>query len=209
MCVSLGLVYPIRLARSHVSVYFYIPQSISAVIMRLPEPRATAMLFMSGKMLVSGTKDEDTTKQAAKVFAKRVKEALRLSEEASNHTSANRAWRKTNPVSTRETWKLVRFADFKIHNIVGAIDMRHRIHIDNFTLHMQHLNDPKMFPDSDGLDTCEMHAHKPLAIYHMTSPKVTLLIFHTGKIVLTGATQVPDMKDAFDFLHGYLTLHKL
>lgn len=173
--------------------------------MRLPEPRATAMLFMSGKMLVSGTKDEDTTKQAAKVFAKRVKEALRLSEEASNHTSANRAWRKANPVSTSETWKLVRFADFKIHNIVGAIDMRHRIHIANFTLHMQYVS------DSGGLDTCYQDADKPFSftVYHMADPKVTLLIFHTGKIVLTGATQVPDMKKAFDNLHGYLTLHKL
>ena len=45
------------------------PRRFAAVIMRLREPRATALIFASGKMCVTGTKSTHNSTLAAKKFA--------------------------------------------------------------------------------------------------------------------------------------------
>lgn len=42
------------------------PQRFSAVIMRIREPKATALIFSSGKMVVTGAKSEDASRLAAR-----------------------------------------------------------------------------------------------------------------------------------------------
>ena len=63
--------------------------------------------------------------------------------------------------------------DFKIQNIVGSIDVKFSIKLECFhTCHSQFCSyEPELFP---GL------------IYRMLKPKVVLLIFVSGKVVITG-----------------------
>ncbi|KAK1288021.1 TATA-box-binding protein 1 [Acorus calamus] len=92
----------------------YNPKRFAAVIMRIREPKTTALIFASGKM------------------------------------------------------------DFKIQNIVGSCDVKFPIRLEGLAYsHGAFCSyEPELFP---GL------------IYRMKQPKIVLLIFVSGKIVLTGA----------------------
>lgn len=48
----------------------------------------------------------------------------------------------------------------------------------------------------------------PGLIYRMVSPKVVLLIFASGKIVLTGAKNKQDINDAYDNIYPVLKKYK-
>jgi transcription initiation factor TFIID TATA-box-binding protein len=66
------------------------------------------------------------------------------------------------------------FKDFKIQNIVGSCDAKFPIRLEGLAYAHGHFSsyEPELFP---GL------------IYRMKQPKIVLLIFVSGKIVLTGA----------------------
>jgi transcription initiation factor TFIID TATA-box-binding protein len=76
------------------------------------------------------------------------------------------------------------FTDFKIQNIVGSCDVKFPIRLEG--LASKHHNfssyEPELFP---GL------------IYRMMKPKIVLLIFVSGKIVLTGAKVREEIYQAF------------
>nr|GMD23154.1 TATA-box-binding protein [Ipomoea batatas] len=97
----------------------YNPKRFAAVIMRIREPKTTALIFASGKMVCTGAKSEQQSKLAARKYARIIQ-------------------------------KLGFPAKFKY--------------------------EPELFP---GL------------IYRMKQPKIVLLIFVSGKIVLTGAKVMP------------------
>lgn len=48
----------------------YNPKRFAAVIMRIREPRTTALIFSSGKMVVTGAKSEDLSRLAARKYAR-------------------------------------------------------------------------------------------------------------------------------------------
>ncbi|VDP58700.1 unnamed protein product [Heligmosomoides polygyrus] len=48
----------------------YNPKRFSAVIMRIREPRTTALIFSSGKMVTTGAKSEIASRQASRKFAR-------------------------------------------------------------------------------------------------------------------------------------------
>ncbi|KJH44757.1 transcription factor TFIID [Dictyocaulus viviparus] len=48
----------------------YNPKRFSAVIMRIREPRTTALIFSSGKMVTTGAKSEGASRQASRKFAR-------------------------------------------------------------------------------------------------------------------------------------------
>lgn len=48
----------------------------------------------------------------------------------------------------------------------------------------------------------------PGLVFRMRSPKVVLLIFVTGKIVITGAKKVTDIYEAFSNIYGVLQDHR-
>nr|AAL73974.1 TATA-binding protein [Sorghum bicolor] len=112
----------------------YNPKRFAAVIMRIREPKTTALIFASGKMY-------------ARIIQK-------LGFPA-------------------------KFKDFKIQNIVGSCDVKFPIRLEGLAYSHGAFSsyEPELFP---GL------------IYRMKQPKIVLLIFVSGKIVLTGAkmTQV-------------------
>ncbi|TIA90976.1 hypothetical protein E3P99_01335 [Wallemia hederae] len=124
----------------------YNPKRFAAVIMRIRDPKTTALIFASGKMVVTGAKSEDDSKLASRKYARIIQ---KLGFDA-------------------------KFSEFKIQNIVGSCDVKFPIRLEGLAYTHGHFSsyEPELFP---GL------------IYRMVKPKVVLLIFVSGKIVLTGA----------------------
>ena len=51
----------------------YNPRRFAAVIMRIREPKTTALVFTSGKMVCTGAKSEEFSQEASKKFCKAIK----------------------------------------------------------------------------------------------------------------------------------------
>jgi hypothetical protein len=79
----------------------YNPKRFAAVIMRIKEPKTTALIFSSGKMVCTGAKSEDDSRKASRKYAKVIK-SLGFK---------------------------VEFKDFKVQNIVGSCDIKFQIHL--------------------------------------------------------------------------------
>ncbi|KAM0890248.1 hypothetical protein ACQ4PT_027162 [Festuca glaucescens] len=124
----------------------YNPKRFAAVIMRIREPKTTALVFASGKMVCTGAKSEQQSKLAARKYA-RIIQKLNFP---------------------------AKFKDFEIQNIVASCDVKFPIRLEGLAYsHGAFASyEPELFP---GL------------IYRMRQPKIVLLIFVSGKIVLTGA----------------------
>lgn len=142
----------------------YNPKRFAAVIMRIREPKTTALIFASGKMVVTGAKSEDDSRLAARKYARIVQ---KLGFES-------------------------KFTEFKIQNIVGSCDVRFPIRLEGLAYNHGHFSsyEPELFP---GL------------IYRMVKPKVVLLIFVSGKIVLTGAKVREEIYQAFNNIYPVLS----
>lgn len=145
----------------------YNPKRFAAVIMRIREPKSTALIFSSGKMVCTGSKSEDMARLAARKFA-RILQKL------------------GNPVS---------FKEFKIQNMVGSCDVKFPIRLEGLaTSHSMFCSyEPELFP---GL------------IYRMAQPKIVLLIFVSGKVVLTGAKKRKEIYEAFEKIYPVLQEYK-
>jgi transcription initiation factor TFIID TATA-box-binding protein len=80
---------------------------------------------------------------------------------------------------------IVRYSEWKIQNIVGSCSVGFNVRLEGLAnSHPQFSSyEPELFP---GL------------IYRMIRPKVVLLIFVSGKVVLTGARTREDLYRAFD-----------
>ncbi|XXG65289.1 hypothetical protein AAC387_Pa05g3032 [Persea americana] len=138
----------------------YNPKRFAAVIMRIREPKTTALIFASGKMVCTGAKSEAQSKLAARKYARIIQ---KLSFPA-------------------------KFKDFKIQNIVGSCDVKFPIRLEGLALTHSAFSsyEPEIFP---GL------------IYRMKQPKIVLLIFVSGKIVLTGAKVRDETYTAFENIY--------
>jgi transcription initiation factor TFIID TATA-box-binding protein len=55
---------------THVRNAEYNPQRFSAVIIRLREPKSTALFFHTGKLVVTGTKNEEDGRMASRLVGK-------------------------------------------------------------------------------------------------------------------------------------------
>ncbi|GAA5880978.1 hypothetical protein JCM1840_006933 [Sporobolomyces johnsonii] len=141
----------------------YNPKRFAAVIMRIREPKTTALVFASGKVVVTGAKSEDDSRLAARKYA-------RIIQKLGFET---------------------KFTDFKIQNIVGSCDVKFPIRLEGLAFSHGHFSsyEPELFP---GL------------IYRMVKPKVVLLIFVSGKIVLTGAKFREEIYQAFAQIYPVL-----
>eukprot|EP00123_Amoebidium_parasiticum_P006541 comp17467_c0_seq1/m.16920 comp17467_c0_seq1/g.16920 ORF comp17467_c0_seq1/g.16920 comp17467_c0_seq1/m.16920 type:complete len:150 (-) comp17467_c0_seq1:814-1263(-) len=139
-------------------------QRFAAVIMRIREPKTTALIFASGKMVCTGAKSEEESKLAARKYA-RIIQKLGFA---------------------------AKFTEFRIQNIVGSCDVKFPIRLE--AIQIQHSQfgqyEPELFP---GL------------IYRMVDPKIVLLIFVSGKVVLTGAKERTEIYEAFESIYPVLT----
>ncbi|GLV33024.1 TBP-related factor [Carabus blaptoides fortunei] len=98
----------------------YNPTRFHGVIMRIREPRSTALIFKSGKIVCTGARTEENALLASKKFG-RIIQKLGFN---------------------------VRFVDFKIQNIVATCDLRFPIKLENLNqMHGQFSSyEPELFP---------------------------------------------------------------
>ncbi|KAJ9577876.1 hypothetical protein L9F63_025262, partial [Diploptera punctata] len=146
--VNLGCKLDLKKIALHARNAEYNPKRFAAVIMRIREPRTTALIFSSGKMVCTGAKSEADSRLAARKYARIIQ---KLGFPA-------------------------KFLDFKIQNMVGSCDVKFPIRLEGLVLtHGQFSSyEPELFP---GL------------IYRMVKPRIVLLIFVSGKVVLTGTKE--------------------
>ncbi|CAI9096686.1 OLC1v1032884C1 [Oldenlandia corymbosa var. corymbosa] len=85
----------------------YNPKRFCAVIMRITEPKTTALIFATGKMVCTGAKTEEQSELAARKYA-RIIHKLGFPD--------------------------VKFKNFKIQNIVGSCDVKFAVGRNNQTL---------------------------------------------------------------------------
>jgi len=165
--VNLGCKLDLKVIALHARNAEYNPKRFAAVIMRIREPKTTALIFASGKMVCTGAKSEDMSRLAARKYA-RIIQKLNFP---------------------------AKFMDFKIQNIVGSCDVKFPIRLEGLAYaHNQFSSyEPELFP---GL------------IYRMVEPKIVLLIFVSGKIVLTGAKVRDEIYTAFENIYPVLTEFK-
>lgn len=142
----------------------YNPGRFAAVIMRIKDPRTTALIFASGKIVCTGAKSEDLSRLAARRYA-RILEKLGFP---------------------------VRFKDFKIQNIVASCDLEFPIKLEQLACSKHGIYtkyEPELFPGM---------------IYRMNKPKVVILIFVSGKMVITGAKKREETYAAFEDIYPVL-----
>ncbi|MCQ2816386.1 MAG: hypothetical protein MJ252_03880 [archaeon] len=84
----------------------YNPKRFAAVIMRIKDPKTTALIFSSGKMVCTGARSEEDSRKAARQYAKNIK---KLGFE-------------------------VKFSSFKIQNIVGSCDVKFQISLEGLSM---------------------------------------------------------------------------
>jgi len=101
----------------------YNPRRFAAVIMRIREPKSTALVFKSGKLVVTGTKSEADAKHAARKFGR---------------------------VIMKVGYPQAKFKDFKVENLVSTFTVPFPIHLEQLyrdlpaNMHSQY--EPEVFP---------------------------------------------------------------
>lgn len=144
----------------------YNPKRFAAVIMRIRDPKTTALIFSSGKIVVTGAKSERESSRASRKYAK---------------------------IVYKLGYDKARFTEFTVQNIVASCDVYFPVRLEGLAhAHNSFCSyEPELFP---GL------------IYRMLKPKIVLLIFVSGKVVLTGAKVRKEIYDAFDNIYPVLQL---
>eukprot|EP00775_Hariotina_reticulata_P008966 gene8966-9141_t len=162
--VDLGCRLELKDIALHARNAEYNPKRFAAVIMRIREPKTTALIFASGKMVCTGAKSEAESRLAAKKYCRIVQ---------------------------RTGFDDVKLKEFKIQNIVGSCDVKFPIRLEGLAYSHGYFAtyEPELFP---GL------------IYRMKEPKIVLLIFVSGKVVLTGAKKREEIYAAFENIYPTL-----
>lgn len=147
----------------------YDKQKFAAITIRLSDPMCTALLFTSGKMVLTGCKSYSACVLAAHYIVRILRNGIPDIKFDLMHV--------------------------RIQNIVGNVDLQ----LGNGEMDLQRLFDehgvfctyqPNMFP---GL------------IYRPDNSPVVLLIFHSGKIVITGGKSRVDVKQGWRQLWPFVS----
>ncbi|GJV81894.1 reverse transcriptase domain-containing protein [Tanacetum coccineum] len=134
----------------------------AAVIMRIREPKTMALIFVLARCL--------------SCFITHDNLLIQVCTGAKSEQNSKLAARKYARIIQKLGFP-PKFKDFKIQNIVGSCDVKFPIRLEGLAYSHGAFSsyEPELFP---GL------------IYRMKQPKIVLLIFVSGKIVLTGAKEL-------------------
>ncbi|CAM9575287.1 unnamed protein product [Ectocarpus fasciculatus] len=159
----------------------YNPKRFSACIIRLinkNEPKATALVFKTGKVVVTGSRSNASVDYACKTFA-------RILSKLDNGSGGP---------SHKINFDLER--DRRVQNMVATTDVGFPIRLEGLVASNQGCfcnYEPELFP---GL------------IYRMKDPKICFLIFVSGKVVLTGAKSAQQLEEGFKKMYPTLCQFK-
>lgn len=153
--VILDQTLDLNLIESRVPNVTYQPDQFPGLILRLEKPKTTALIFKSGKMVVTGAKSTEQLIEAVK----RIIKLLR-----------------------KHGIRIISKPRIQIQNIVASGDINAFINLERAAYLLEDsMYEPEQFP---GL------------IHRMSDPKVVLLIFSSGKMVITGAKEESEVEKA-------------
>lgn len=133
----------------------YNPEQFPGLVYRLEEPRVTALIFKSGKMVITGAKSTQQLIEAVKKIVRNLK---------------------------KHGIMIVGRPKVQIQNIVASANLHICVDLERAALTLENsMYEPEQFP---GL------------IHKMDEPKVVLLIFSSGKMVITGAKREEEVYEA-------------
>jgi transcription initiation factor TFIID TATA-box-binding protein len=164
--VNLGCSLDLRKIAMRARNAEYNPKRFAGLTMRIREPKSTALIFQSGKMVVVGAKSETLSRLAARKFAR---------------------------IIQKIDYPEVEFKGFAIQNIVGVASVMFPIRLEGLAYDHEDYSsyEPELFA---GL------------IYRMLAPKIVLLIFVSGKVILTGARTRGDVYKGFEKIYPVLCM---
>lgn len=118
--VNLGCELDLRSINFRTRNSEYNPSRFHGVVMRIREPRCTALVFRSGKIVCTGARNEDMANLGCRKFARIIQKL--------NYPA--------------------RFTEFKIQNLVATVDLRFPIKLENLNqMHGQFSSyEPELFP---------------------------------------------------------------
>ena len=134
-------------------------------VYRIPDPKIACLIFSSGKIVLTGVKNEKALADGLAIVIKSLKKA------------------------GIEPLREPRVA---ITNMVCSFNLGRYININKLsvTLNLENIEyEPEQFP---GL------------VYRIKDPKIVVLIFSSGKIILTGGKNLEDVRKGLDFLEEKL-----
>ncbi len=144
----------------------YNPEQFPGLILRIDSPKVTALIFKSGKMVITGAKKTND-------LIKAVKRILRM--------------------FIKSGVTLVGKPRIQIQNIVASANLGVEVLLEKAALILENtMYEPEQFP---GL------------IFRMDEPKVVLLIFSSGKMVITGAKSEEEVYEAATTMYNLLVEH--
>ena len=135
-------------------------------------------------MVCTGAKSEEDSELACKQYAKMVRKTLDN--------------------------KSVKLTDFKVQNIVASVASGFNIKLEDLKNATQKLNNGISINAKNrkkAVSTYEPEVF-PGLIFRMEDPKVVMLIFTSGKIVLTGAKTRQEINDAYKSIFPTLRVHE-
>ena len=133
----------------------YNPEQFPGLVYRLDEPKVTALIFKSGKMVVTGAKSTQQLIEAVKKIVRNLRK---------------------HGIIIHGRPKV------QIQNIVASANLNTCVDLERAALTLENsMYEPEQFP---GL------------IHRMDEPRVVLLIFSSGKMVITGAKREDEVYDA-------------
>lgn len=139
--------------------HVYKPEQFPGVIFKIDRPRATALIFRSGKMVVTGAKSISQLIEAVKKIIRAVDRIL------AKYGSGIRGKPRV-----------------QVQNIVAGGDLHAYVNLEKAAYYLEDcMYEPEQFP---GL------------IHRMRNPRVVLLIFSSGKMVITGAKEESEVEQA-------------
>jgi transcription initiation factor TFIID TATA-box-binding protein len=145
----------------------YNPDQFPGLIYRMRNPKVTALIFKSGKMVVTGTK-------SLKELVYAVKRILKTLQD--------------HGIEIRGKPKI------QIQNIVASANLHVNVDLEKAAFVLPgSMYEPDQFP---GL------------IYRMDKPRVVLLIFSSGKMVITGAKRENEVHEAVHKIYRILKENK-
>eukprot|EP00049_Salpingoeca_infusionum_P027158 m.30764 g.30764 ORF g.30764 m.30764 type:complete len:221 (+) comp9328_c2_seq1:318-980(+) len=140
----------------------------NAMAVHMIEPRATIMVYRTGRCMVLGAKSAASAEAAAKRCTLAISKAL------------SRAMPRQKQKVDRSALQCNNFA---VHNVVGLLKLPFLINLE------------AMYNENMLLCQYDMEAF-PGLVLRLPSPDVTLLVFHSGKVVLTKGKCAQDLQRA-------------
>jgi transcription initiation factor TFIID TATA-box-binding protein len=135
----------------------YNKKRFPGVVLRMQDPKIAALVFGSGKVVLTGAKSVDSLSRGLEILGGRLRDLnIEIAEKL----------------------------EYKIQNIVTSADLGTPINLNKIAVGFN-------------LDRIEYEPEQfPGLVYRLEDPKVVVLLFGSGKLIITGGKQPEDAKRA-------------